>query len=965
MQCVIPRLCLLGQPRLELDGKVVLLPLDRVLWLLAAIALPGDWVRRSVVANLIWDDSNAEAIAQRLRQLLYRAKHLGFGAGIELDAGRLRWAGTCDLLEWRAAVQIGDEQKAIELASGDLLAGVLVDSTEFGAWLELERQSFSRFHQQLVLRHAARLERDGQLVTAYGALERCAQIMLIEEGLLLEALRMAGLADQPKRGLGLFEAHKKELLTINQTPSRALKAAAQLLEQPRFVAPRSLPQVATPLFGRERELRAVFAWIASEARLLSLVGVGGIGKTSLALEGLRATNAVLVPLSGFTGGSLTSSVATALGAVLPGQSEADRELLAWLSRHPAQILLLDNVEQCVVATRAFVKLIASTPWRVVVTSRLKLALREEQILELEGLACPQHPDDLNQASVLLFVSVARRVSGGRFVLAPSDAPDLVRLCKLLAGTPLALELAGSWLRLLSVSEITEEVARNLDFLEGGLQNLPIQQSGLRAVFTHSHALLSPQQQLALARLAVFRGGFTRSAALEITEVSHRDLLALTDASLIKRGLSGDRWQIHELIRQYASEYLHANLPEWQTVAEAHGRYYLELARVTPAAQLHEEADNFRAVLTWSLSKHDAIPALELATQLRLYWTGRGLVQEGSTWLQAALDTYPRGDQLSVRARLVLAEFLQTQGHSAAAQAQIQTAERTAQTLQRTDLESSCQTMYARIAHRISRYESAIVHCHEALRLAGDDLLCQAAAYRWLGRAEIFKGDLNDATLHIETALRMHRRVADHEAVAHCLNSLALIAIERQDYAGSRTCFQEALALHRTHQEKHGQALNLSGMGWLEFTVGDFEAAQALTEQSLEMLNELGHQWEMHNAQLNLGHIAFKRHQPVEAKRHYREVLLQAALIEATSLQLEALVGMAYLYGDQPLLAAELLGTALTHPQVNHEVVSFAQRLQTPLNAALGDQYSAAYKRGAVRGLEATLQWLLTDTTALA
>ena len=959
-----PRLFLLGQPRLEQGGKVILLPLDRILWLLALIALPGDWVRRSVVADLIWHEGNSEAIAQRLRQLLYRAKHLGFGEGIEHDAGRLRWAGTCDLLEWRAAVEQGDEQKAIELASGDLLAGVMADSTEFGAWLELERQSFLRFHQQLVLRFSTRLERDGQHLSAYNALERCAQIMSMDEGLLLEALRLAGLADQSKRGLGLFETHVKALLEIDQTPSPELTAAAQHLEQPRSVALPPLPQLATPLFGRESELASVAAWVRSEARLLSLVGVGGIGKTSLALEGLRHAQAVLVPLSGFTGNSLTSSVATALGAFMPGQSDVDLELLAWLSRRPAQILLLDNVEQCLEATRGFLKLIAATSWRVVVTSRLKLALREEQILELEGLACPQHPSDLSQASALLFNAAAKRVST-RFALAPSDAPALVRLCNLLAGTPLALELAASWSRLLSLPEITEEVARNLDFLEGGLQNLPTQQNGLRAVFTHSYALLTSTQQIALARLAVFRGGFTRHAGLEITKVSHRDLLALTDASLIKRNQTSDRWQVHELIRQYAAEYLHADLLEWQSAAEAHGRYYLELARVTPAAQLHEEADNFRAVLTWAVSGHDALLALELATQLRLYWSGRGLVQEGSAWLQAALDLYPQNDQLSVRARLVLAEFLQALGDSSTAQMQIQTAERAAQELQRADLESLCQTMYGRIAHRQSQYETAMRHCRKALRLAGEDVICQASAYRWLGRAEIFKGDLSDATLHIEQSLLMHRKLSDYEAVAHCLNSLALIAIERQDYAVSRACFNEALALHQSHAEKHGQALNLSGLGWLEFTVGDFESAQIFTEQSLEMLRELGHQWEIYNAQLNLGHIAFKRHQPVLAQRHYREVLLLASQIEATSLQLEALVGMAYLFESDGVLAVELLGAALTHPQVNHEIVSFAQDIQATLLSSLRDQFDAAYKRGATRGLEATLQWLLSDANALA
>ena len=338
-----PRLYLLGQPRLERDGQVVSLPLDRVLWLLALIALRGDWVRRSVVADLIWDDGGSDAVAKRLRQLLYRAKSLGFGAGIEAEAGRLRWAGTCDLLEWRAAAQSGDEGQAIELAGGEFLAGVLTDSSEFGAWMELERQSFLQAHQQLALRYAARLERDGQLVTAYEVLERCVRLMPSEEAPLLEALRLASLADAAQRGQILFEMHKTALLGIEQTPSAALIAGAQRLERSHSVSTPSWPPLSTPLFGRDSELAAVTAWVDSEGRLMSLVGVGGIGKTSLALEGLRGlshTPAVFVALSGFTGSSLTSSVATALGAVLAGQSDADLELLAWLSRRPARVVWL-------------------------------------------------------------------------------------------------------------------------------------------------------------------------------------------------------------------------------------------------------------------------------------------------------------------------------------------------------------------------------------------------------------------------------------------------------------------------------------------------------------------------------------------------------------------------------------------------------------------------------------------------
>ncbi len=958
-----PRLCLLGQPRLEQDGQVVLLPLDKVLWLLVLVVFSADWVRRVDVANLLWDDGDTNLVSKRMRQLLYRAKNLGLAAGLEVQTQRLRWVGSSDLLEWREALQNADDATAFALARGGLLEGLEVTDSEFAAWLELERQSFLVQHQQSALRLAVSLESQGLFEQAFVVLERLVNLLPLEQTLVLEGLRLARLAGLVRRGLDLFEGHQKELALLEEVPNSEIVLAVQQLEgavsESAPVAQRHLPRLLNPLFGRELEVQTIQTWLIEGGRLLSVVGVGGIGKTSLALEALRDTSAVFVPLAGFTGKSLISSVAAALGVVLSGQSDAATELLAWLQRKPTRVLLLDNIEQCLDATRDFLRLIAPTAWRVLLTSRQKLALRDEQILELEGLALPADQTDFACASARLFIAAARRAVP-RWQLAITEGQALVRLCRLLAGTPLALELAAAWLRVLPLSEVTTEVERNLDFLEGGLLDLPAQQDGLRAVFTHSFALLSVSQQQALARLAIFRGGFTRAAALEVTQVSHRDLLGLFDASLLRRDTSTDRWLLHELIRQYAEEHLRANLLEWQVVAEAHAKFYLRLARETPAHLLLEDVDNFRAVLTWSLSGEEAAQALELTILLRAFWSGRGLVQEAIAWLTTALDLYLPTDELAVRGRMVFAEFLQTQGQSAAAQAQLGVALQQSQVLLRSDLEALCLTVFARIDHRISQYESAMQHCQMAMQIAGQDIPSQAAALRWLGRAEIFQGDLDDATKHTEAALQMYRQLNDHEAIAHCLNSLALIAIERKDFAVARACFLEALALHQRYQEKHGQALNLTGMGWLEMLVGNLEAAQVYTLQSLEMQIELGHVWEALNAQLNLGHIAYRLNQLLQAKQYYHKVLRQAADIQAISLQLEALVGLAYVHQSEPIFAAELLGVALGHSQTNNEIVSFAQDIVGQLTKLLSANYQIALQRGSTRGLEATQTWLLTE-----
>ena len=961
---MLSRLCLLGTPLVVQDGQPRQLPFDRVLWLLALVALAGSPIRRETVANIIWEDGDSAQLAHRLRQLIYRAKNVGLADGFVVDGEYLSWSGECDVLEWRAALQ--NPTEATQIWTGQLLFGLEVPEGEFGAWLALERESMLEQQRQLLLRSPELAP-----LVALAGCERFLQQLPSDQAVLHKALGLASELHEPTRGIFLFEAYKKELTALDiSVPQAVLVAVAQLGNQKlvpsQKLAPSrvvSLPRNHSQIIGRETELQKIRQWLDGDTPILSLVGIGGIGKTSLALKALRTVETVFVPLVGFVGQSLVSSVTSALGATLPGQGEAAAELLAWLERKPPSILLLDNVEQCLEATKDFIALIAATHWRVVLTSRQKLAVRFEDVLELEGLGLPRHAADLESASATAFLAAAKVTAP----LNPVQAQALVRLCQRLAGTPLALELAAAWLRVMSLPEIEEEVSRNLDFLQGSLTGLPKQQNGLRAVFEHSWQLLRPSQQTALARLAVFRGGFSKTAALEITAVSHRDLLALCDASLLRREPRSSRWSLHELIRQYAEENLRTDQLEWQKMGTAHANYYSKLS-LEEGWEL--EADNFRAVLTWSLSGNEGQQALALATSLRAFWLARGLVQEGIGWLQASLDLYPNMDRLTIQAQLVLAEFLQTRGNSQAAREYLHAARASAQKLLLTDLEAQCLIMLGRIEHRESQYQKAVTLYQTALDFTAQPQT-KAAALRWLGRAEIYKGNLADATTHLETALVFFEQQKNREASAHCLNSLALIAVERRDVDVARACFQQSLRLYQALQDLHGQALNQTSLGWLEYLLGEIASAQTYTEESLALHQELGNRWDTINTQINLGHIAQKQQHTAVAWQYYRQGIVEAASIEAISILLEALLGVAQLWQlERPEAAAELLGLALGHPQSNTEISSFAQPIKIRLEQQLGAaRFGIAQAKGLQRGLSATVAWLqqisLTDNTLVS
>ncbi len=934
------RLCLFGQAKLEIASGVQFLALDRLLCMLAYLACQKEPVKRSDLAMMLWDDGDTELGAQRLRQLLYRSSKK-LGDLIETDHQHLSFRGTTDVADWQMLL-VNNPRAALDLYRGEFLSGLVCDASEFSAWLTIEREN----RLQQFLHTSRRVAQSLEPPEALNMLEYALSHAPLEHDLLLTALSIAqGFA--PERGQSLVALHLRALAELGETPIPEIQKAIEHAQRPSLpISPVRLSD--STLIGREAELEQVQGWLEQpESRVLSLIGVGGIGKTSLAMAAVQNHAVAFVPLAGFVGQSLVPSVAAALGAVLSGQGNADLELRAWLERRPARVLLLDNVEQCLDATRQFIEQVLPDSWRVLLTSRFKLALRQEQILELHGLSLPQSANDFACASATLFLQAARRHS--RFVLASADAAVLVRLCHVLVGTPLALELAAAWTRALSLPEILAEVQHNLDFLEGGLERLPAQQHGLRAVFNHSYVLLNPSQQTALASLAIFRGGFDKKAAQQITNINHRNLLTLSDSSLVIRDAQTNRYHLHELIRQYAEEHLQRNPEQWQKVAQQHAAYYLQLAQQTPAHQLHLEADNLRAVLTWSLAGHETSQALELIVAMRLYWFGYGLVQEALGWLAAALEPV-NSTALGVEALLLHTELLQTQGQSQTAKTQLQLASLYAKPSP--ELAALCQTMQARLAHRESQYQQAIGHCYSALELAPIGSSAQAQALRWLGRAEIFQGDLSEATTHIEQALRIFRNQNDFEAIAHCQNSLGLIGIQCEDYTVARACFHEALRLAQAQHDLHNQAANHTSIGWLEYIAGQANQATYHTQKSLEMHRELGNMWETLNGYLNLGHIAF--HEPQNAMRHYQHVLLEAGSINAISLQLEALLGMAQ--HQAPEIAVQYLAAAIVHPQSNNEIRHFAAPLEKKLRQSLGADFEKQYQKGVQRGLEATLLW---------
>jgi predicted ATPase/ATP/maltotriose-dependent transcriptional regulator MalT len=426
-----------------------------------------------------------------------------------------------------------------------------------------------------------------------------------------------------------------------------------------------LPTYPVSFVGREEELRQITALLDDPAcRLLTLLGPGGIGKTRLAIEASRlaqssfAHRVYFVPLQPLNAIEfIVPRIVEALHLQFSPTSDLRQQLLAFL-RQKSLLLILDNFEHLLDGADIISEILTSAPGvKILITSRERLNLLEEWMLALDGLRTPDgYPSAPVEtySAVQLFVQRARQAQAN-FSL--NDNVEAVKLiCQRIEGMPLGLELAASWLYAMSCQQIAEHVTVNLDFLITPLRNVPERHRSLRAIFEQSWRLLSPDEQAVLARLSIFRGGFQWQAAEQVAAASPPVLANLVDKSLLRLG-AGGRYDLHEVLRQYAASMLTAD--ETAATAARHLAYFLKLAeeiemegggrQTAGYDRLETELDNLRAALAWSLQCEKDDHGLRCAASLSWFFNERSRAREGLRWLEQTFATAPNASP-SLRAK---------------------------------------------------------------------------------------------------------------------------------------------------------------------------------------------------------------------------------------------------------------------------------------------------------------------------
>ena len=483
--------------------------------------------------------------------------------------------------------------QAAELYRGELLEGFFLDSQPFEEWLLVRRENLrSQALEALYdLAQHALLHEDYLLAQRYA--RRQLEIDAWREEAHYQLMYALALAGQRSAALAQYEtcAHVLES-ELGAEPGDELRDLyGQLLSgrrlQPEAAAvpnlqPAGFPVPATPLIGRQVELAQVEAALDDPGcHLLTLTGPGGIGKTRLAIQagiqqaGLRRHGAFFVPLAGVAAPEfLAPAIANAICFTFHGRQDPLAQLLDYLS-DKEMLLVLDNFEHLLPAAAQVEAIQARSPGvTLLVTSRQRLDLPGEHRLSLSGLSFPPNGANERQpaappegySAVLLFNEIAAR-QGANGRTSPGhqeQAPSVARICRLVEGLPLGIELAAAWLRLLSPQEIAAEIERDLGLQSLAHPDLPERHRSLPAVFDTSWRLLAEDERRVLSSLSILPGGFTLQTGREVAGATPRLLLGLVDKSLLHRR-SEAYFEIGELLRQYLQQRL-SEQPEWAAQA---------------------------------------------------------------------------------------------------------------------------------------------------------------------------------------------------------------------------------------------------------------------------------------------------------------------------------------------------------------------------------------------------------------
>jgi DNA-binding SARP family transcriptional activator/tetratricopeptide (TPR) repeat protein len=952
------RLFLFGSPTVEYGGESVALPFERRNQLLAFLALKRSWVGRAELATMFWPDQQSKLAYANLRKILFRLQSLRWAGSIESQGAALRFEAETDVFAFESALREQRLAEALSIRRGELLAGFDDDQSEaWSSWLNFERDRL-----RVAWRDAAlhRLTAEIDVTEGIDLSKRLLDADPLDEAALRAHMSWLARSGQSARARQAYHEFVGRLADdLGLAPGVELHALHDSLGMP--ISPASATPTASvkldaDFIGRTIELRRIASLLAQDdCRLLCLVGPGGVGKTRLAQRAMHefapgfSDGATFVPLEDIESASeLGGRIARELDVRLAGRQEPLDQVIEFL-RERQTLLVLDNFEQLAHDASILERLLqACTGLKILVTSRVRLAVSMEWLLPLEGLPCPEAEDqDRFEAfdAVRLFVQAAQRVEP---TLVPAvEAASIVDICRQLEGLPLALELAAAWTRVLSCDAIATELRQGTELLHAVDAAHPARHASIDVVFDQSWRLLSQIERDALSRLSVFHGGFSAEAARAIAGASLPVLGALADKSLLRK--EGPRIFLHPLVQQLAAARLDDD-PVQAATRAAHAAYFHRLlAQLRPLAEAGDrvalqtidvEFENCRRAWAWSIAEAQA-DALRLSSKTLLeYCDHRGRSEDGLVLLRAAIESpVAKADGKLDALLLSKASHLAYRlGRYVDAEAMaLRALEATRKSRDRATKVQSLSVL-GTCALQLGRWDDARRYFKQALEATPPEGQASALAgtLDHLALVEKSLGNYAEALRLSLQSLVQYQRLGDSAEEALCLNNLGALCLTMREDGAAGVHLRQGLAICERDGIVGTRGYILSNLTELALRAGDLAAAESHAGHAIEVATASGNRAVLSWVKSKVARLAVRLGDNDAARSALAEGLSVALELGSPGLKFDAVESFAELLSAQGEVscARRVLTYAADHPTASALVRDEIRRRLETLPAAV-------------------------------
>jgi predicted ATPase/tRNA A-37 threonylcarbamoyl transferase component Bud32 len=675
----------------------------------------------------------------------------------------------------------------------------------------------------------------------------------------------------------LIEVLEQCLFDLKSSKSgTAPMTALSVVSTDSFAKPK-LPMPSSEFVGRETELELVLQTLkAPYTKMISLVGLGGMGKTRLALQvayqvqDLFQDGAAFIDLTKIEDPSLVPTII--LNALeIPINQNPLEDMLSALSFRE-MLLVMDNFEHIMEARETISKILDAAPKvQLLITTRESLDLHAEIIVELGGLPELDSRALEQQTSGKLFLNSAKRANASFMLLEP-DRPAFKRIFQALHGSPLGLGLAATWTRMFDLSEIAAEIEQCLSILETNSPDLPVRQRGFAAVFASSWQHLSPSEQVVLAKLTVFRGGFNKDWATQVAGANIQILQSLIRKSLISR--KNNHYTIHELIRQFAEKHLSKedHTAAMRALTQAcfalcrnYNSNFWTQTRVEWTKKVLTDYGSVRLALEWS-EKEEIEEGAKIVGWLTLFWYLTGGYAESLHWSEQFLALSKQND--STRVGLLHAKAMAHSGFGEykIAKQCLQELLDINKDLGNTLMEADALTHLASLEYELDTLDAKYTLFQKAqvLYQALGNQNGVAYCIQQIGAIHYTKKEYEKSEQLTQEALEINRIINDKNGIAECLDTLAFIARWREDYSLEYTIRQEALAIFEEIQNPSSIAFALLRIGINGKLQKKYLQALKLFTKAAEIFIRIGHRTGMMSTTKGFADLAQAFGYPTEA-----------------------------------------------------------------------------------------------------